>query len=146
MEHECRKGIDCIGITVVFSCHDGKGNYLLSKRTDQCRDEHGTWEPGSGGVELGDSVLDILKKEIAEEYGTEVLEHEFMGYRDMHREHQGQKTHWIALDYKVRIDPATVTNAEPHKHSEIGWFRLGKFPSPLHSQYPLYLEKYEGIL
>lgn len=146
MEHECRKGIDSIGVCIVFSCHDGAGNYVLAKRTEQCRDEHGTWEPGSGAVELGDSPIDTLTKEIQEEYGTTPISYEFMGYRDMHREHQGKKTHWIALDYRVLVDPSTVRNMEPHKHDEIGWFKLGEFPEPLHSQYPAYLEKYKGIL
>ncbi|KND50946.1 MAG: NUDIX hydrolase [Parcubacteria bacterium C7867-007] len=143
---ECRKGIDYTGISVAFSCHDGEGNYLLSKRTDQCRDEHGRWESGSGAVDLGEDVIEALIKEISEEYGTKPISYEFIGFRDLHREHNGEQTHWLAIDFKVLIDPATVINAEPHKHDEIGWFKLGAFPEPLHSQHPAYLKKYEEIL
>jgi 8-oxo-dGTP diphosphatase len=139
-----KKGIDCIGNTVVFMCHDGEGNFLLSKRSVQCRDEHGTWDPGGGGIELGDGVLDTLHKEIAEEYCTEVIEQEFLGYRDVHRENDGVKTHWIALDFLVLIDRAKVANGEPHKLEAIEWFRIEDFPSPLHSQFPYFLEKYRG--
>jgi hypothetical protein len=57
METPMKKGIDCIGNTVVFACHDGQGNYLLSKRSTACRDEHGTWDQGGGGIELHDTVI-----------------------------------------------------------------------------------------
>ncbi len=143
---EPKAGIDFIGNTVVFACHDGAGKYLLSKRSANCRDEHGTWDPGGGRVELYDTVEDTLRKENAEEYCTDVLDCEFLGYRSVHREVNGQKTHWIALDFKVRIDPAKVANGEPHKLEEIAWFALDELPAPLHSQFPYFLEKYRARL
>ena len=136
------KGIDFIGISVVYACHDGKGNFLLSKRGKNCRDEHGTWDPGGGGIEFGDTAEETLRKEIMEEYSTPILNYEFMGYRDVFREQNGKKTHWIALDFKVLVDKEKVKNGEPHKFDEIGWFKLDNLPTPLHSQYPHFLKKY----
>ncbi|MBI2474503.1 MAG: NUDIX domain-containing protein, partial [Candidatus Taylorbacteria bacterium] len=98
-----KKGEDYTGVSVIYLCHDGKGNYLLNKRSANCRDEHGRWDCGGGGLEFGDTVENTLKKEIMEEYGVEVLGSEFLGFRDVHREHDGMKTHWIALDYKVLV-------------------------------------------
>jgi 8-oxo-dGTP pyrophosphatase MutT (NUDIX family) len=141
-----KKGEDYTGITIVYFCHDGRGNFLLSKRTAQCRDEHGSWDPGGGALEFGDTVKDTLRKEIAEEYGTEVLAHEFLGYRDVHREHEGRPTHWIALDFKVLVDRSKVKNGEPHKFERLEWFTLENLPQPLHSQFPYFLEKYRGRL
>ena len=141
-----KKGEDYTGVTIVFACHDGAGNYLLDKRSENCRDEHNTWEPGGGGLEFNDTVEGTLRREIAEEYCTDVLGHEFLGYRDVHREHNGKKTHWIALDFKVLVDREKVRNGEPHKFTEIGWFKLGAFPEPLHSQFPYFLEKYKDRL
>jgi len=141
-----RKGIDCIGNTVVFACHDGEGNYLLSKRSVRCRDEHGTWDPGGGGVELHDTVENTLRKEIKEEYCTDVLDIEFLGYRDVHRTHNGEPTHWIALDFRVRVDRNKVRNGEPHKLEQLGWFTLNALPTPLHSQFPNFLELYKDRL
>ncbi len=141
-----QKGIDYTGITIVYLCHDGHGNILLSKRSDKCRDEHGTWDPGGGGLELHDTVINTLKKEIKEEYCTDVLNHEFLGYRDVHREHDGKKTHWIALDFKVLIDKDKVQNGEPHKFDDIKWFKLDSLPTPLHSQFPKFLELYKDKL
>ncbi len=140
------KGKDYTGISIVFLCHDGAGNILLSKRGIKCRDEQGTWDPGGGGLEFGDTVENTLKKEILEEYCTDVLDFEFLGYRDVHREHDGRKTHWLALDFKVLIDKNKVKNGEPHKLDALEWFKLDNLPSPLHSQFPLFLKLYKDKL
>ena len=129
-----KKGEDYTGVTVVYFCHDGKGNFVFNKRGENCRDEQGKWDVGGGGLEIHDTVENTLRKEIKEEYGADVLESEFLGYRDVHREQNGKKTHWIALDFKVKVDRSKVKNGEPHKFTEIGWFALDKLPSPLHSQ------------
>lgn len=132
---------------MVYFCHDGKGNFLMHKRSAKARDEHGRWDIGAGSVEVHETVENTLRKEIREEYGTEVLGFEFLGFRDVHREHEGRPTHWVALDFKVLIDPSSVKNGEPHKFDEIGWFRLGSLPNePLHSQLPHFLKKYKERL
>ena len=77
---------------------------------------------------------------------SDVISFEFLGFRDVHREHDGQKTHWIALDFKVLVDPANVKINEPHKFDELGWFTMNTLPKPWHSQFPEFLEKYHGKL
>jgi len=141
-----KKGIDYTGVTVVYFCHDGDGHFLMSKRSTNCRDEHGCWDPGGGALEFGHSVIDTLQKEITEEYCTDILDYKFLGYRDVHREHQGQKTHWIALDFKVLVDKDKVKNGEPHKFEEIKWFSLNNLPTPLHSQFTNFLNLYKNKL
>lgn len=143
---QLKKGQDFIGVTVVYFCHDGKGKFLMAKRSQNARDEHGRWDIGGGGLDFGSTVIDQLRQEISEEYCTDVLEHEFLGYRDVHREHQGHPTHWIALDFKVKVDPSKAAIGESHKFDEIGWFTLGKLPEDLHSQLPEFLEKYQEKL
>lgn len=73
------KGIDHVGITVCYLCHDGQGNVLLNKRGLKARDEQGRWDFGGGGLEFGDTIEATLKKEISEEYCTDVLDFDFMG-------------------------------------------------------------------
>jgi len=140
------KGVDFIGITVVYFCHDGMGSFLMSKRKDTCRDEHGTWDPGGGALEFGITVEENLRKEIKEEYCTDVLNYEFLGYRDVHRIHNGARTHWIALDFKVLVDKTKVKNGEPHKLEKINWFTIDNLPKPLHSQFPNFLKLYKSRL
>ena len=141
-----KKGEDYTGITVVYVCHDGKGNVLFNKRSVNCRDEHGKWDTGGGGLEFGETVEDTLKKEIAEEYLTDVLDYEFLGFRDVHRERDGINTHWIALDFKVLVDREKAGNGEPHKFDEVEWFKISSLPEPLHSQLPCLFEKYKDSL
>ena len=116
------------------------------RQSDAHRDEHGTWDPGGGGLELHDTVEGTLRKELGEEYCAEPLAIEFLGYRDVHREHGGAKTHWIGLDFKVLVDREKVRNGEPHKFDEIGWFTIDTLPSPLHSALPDDLKKFRSRL
>jgi ADP-ribose pyrophosphatase YjhB (NUDIX family) len=97
-------------------------------------------------VELGDTIENALRQEIREEYSAEIVKSEFLGFRDVHREYEGRKTHWVALDFKVLVERERVKNGEPHKFETLGWFRLEALPTPLHSQLPHALEKYKEKL
>jgi len=139
-------GVDYPAITVVFFCHDGQGNYLLNLRSKNCRDEHGCWDFGGGLLELHETVDQLLHRELKEEYNVEPLSYEFLGNREMHRINQGKKTHWLALDYKVLIDPSKVHNNEPHKFDDLTWYRIDQLPEPLHSCLPEALTNYKNRL
>src|SRR3954471_17160876 len=99
-----KKGVDCVGVSVVFFCHDGQGNVVMAKRSQNARDEQGRWDIGAGAVELHDTVEHTLRKEIKEEYNCEVISYDFLGFRDVHRTHKGVSTHWITLDFKVLVE------------------------------------------
>lgn len=118
----------------------------MAKRGENCRDENGTWDIGGGALEIGDQVEGRLRTEIKEEYGADVLQWEFLGYSDVHRKHDGKETHWLALEFKVLVDPAQVKNAEPHKLDEVKWFKLDNLPKKLHSELPEFFEKYKKSL
>ncbi len=120
----------------------------MAKRSKNSRDEQGVWDIGAGGMEYEDSAEETLKKEIKEEYCADVLSFEFMGYRDIFREYGETSTHWIALDFKVLVNPSQVKIGEPHKFDEIKWFTLNSLPpeGELHSQLPKYLAKYKNQL
>ena len=141
-----QKGIDYIGITVSYLCHDGQGNFLLNKRSSNCRDEHGAWDFGGGGLDFEETVDDTLKKELMEEYCVEPVNYEFLGYADIFREMDGKKTHWLAIEFLVQVDREKVKNGEPHKFDEIGWFTLDNLPTPAHSTQKYVLEKFKDKL
>lgn len=142
------KGIDHIGVSVVNFCHDNTGRFVMLKRGAKARDENGRWDLPAGGLEFGETVEGTIKKEIKEEICADVVSFEFLGFRDVHREHNGRPTHWIALDFKVLVNPEQVKIGEPHKFDEIKWFSLSDLPidSQMHSQLPLFLEKYKHKL
>ena len=141
-----QKGVDYIAVGVSYFCHDGKGNYLMNKRSINCRDEHGTWDIGGGGIDFDDTIESTLRKELKEEYCVETISYEFLGYRDVFREQNGKKTHWVQFFFKVLVDPKEVKNGEPHKFDEIGWFRLDNLPTPLHSQIRIQVELFKDKL
>ncbi len=141
-----QKGIDYIGITVSYLCHDGQGNFLLNKRSTNCRDEHGAWDFGGGGLDFGETVDDTLRKELMEEYCVEPVNYEFLGYADIFREMDGKKTHWLSIEFLVQVDREKVKNGEPHKFDEIGWFTLDNLPKPAHSTQKYVLEKFKDKL
>ncbi len=142
-----QKGFDYIGIAAVTMCHNGEGKYLISQRGLGCRDEHGAWEPaGGGGVEHGESLDDAVLREVREECGTTPYDIEYMGFREVFREIDGKKSHYISFDFKARINPEEVRITEPDKCDELRWCTIPEIPNPQHSQFPIFLEKYKDRL
>lgn len=131
---DLRRGVDHIGVTVCFVVHDGKGNVLLQKRSQNCRDERGTWDVGGGAVEFGERIEDAVRREVTEELCTKPVKVEFLLAYDAHRtNHEKEQTHWVALGHAVQVDPSKVKIGEPYKIDEIGWFNSKNLPKPLHS-------------
>ncbi|MEA3249853.1 MAG: NUDIX domain-containing protein [Patescibacteria group bacterium] len=145
---EPKKGLDFIGTGVIFFCHDGHGRFLMAKRGVNARDERGRWDIGAGAIEFGENIGDALRREIHEEYCTDVIGYDFLGFRNVRRTHEGHPTHWIALDYLVAIDPKKVRNGEPHKFDDIRWFNFDGLPdvTDIHSQLPTFFERYSERL
>ena len=134
-EHDLRRGVDFIGVTCSFVCHDGHGRILLHKRSKNCRDEQGNWDNGGGAHEFGDDIEDTIRREIEEEYGAKPFNLQFIKAYDAHRQlADGTPTHWVAILYAAQVDPAEAQNNEPYKIDDIGWFTLDHLPLPLHSQ------------
>lgn len=148
-----KAGIDFVGITTPFYCHDGNGNFLLHKRSKNCRDEQGKWDPGSGQLDFGISVKENVLKEVLEEYGCIGEIQEQLPAHDIFREIDGVKTHWVAIPFFVLVDPKQVRINEPDKIDEIGWFTLDGLPTPIHSGFQFtferfkeHFDKYRGLL
>lgn len=145
-------GIDYVGISTVFICHDGKSNFLLHKRSQKCRDEKGTWDFGGGKLEYGLTLEENVLKEIEEEYGCKGKIDEQLPSFTLFRESDGIKTHWIAVPYVVKVSPKDASIGLPEKIDELGWFDLNNLPSPLHTgvvfiveEFQTYLKKYSKI-
>jgi len=136
-------GLDYVGITTPFYCHDGKGNILMHKRTTECRDEHGRWDAGSGKLEFGLTLQENVLQEVFEEYGCKGVIERGLPPIDIFREHEGQKTHWLAIPFFVRVNPNEVINGEPHKIEEIKWFPINDLPEPLHTGFASGFNKYK---
>lgn len=139
-----KPGIDFIGVSVPFYCHDGKGNFLLHMRSDKCRDEKGHWDFGGGRVEFGETLDEAVMREIKEEYGVEGIIEEQLPAHSLLRTEDGVKTHWLIVTHIVKVNRVDVVNNDPEKISEMGWFRLDNLPTPLHTGARYTLEKYKA--
>lgn len=132
---DLKKGVDFIGVTCVFFCHDGKGNLLMHKRSNKCRDEIGRWDTGSGSLEFGETPEQGVIREIQEEYCVKAKKLQFFGARNVLRKNGATNTHWIAFLFVAQVDPKKVKIGEPDKMEELAWFRSSKLPKPLHSAF-----------
>ena len=128
-----KKGVDYTGITVAFLCHDGQGNYVMHRRSQNCRDEHGRWDFGGGALHFNETIERCLEREVKEEFSVSILSANYLGHNQIFREQEGVATHWICFYYQVHVDRDKVVNNEPDKHDEMNWFKLDNLPQPLHS-------------
>lgn len=143
-----KQGIDHIGVTCVFYCHDGKGNLLLHKRSQKCRDERGRWDCGGGAMKMGETFKQTVRREVREEYYAEVKKLRLVGISNVLRKHRGKLTHWIAVLFAVQINPRKVKIGDLEKMDKIGWYKPDKLPKPLHSMFLKHLQyiKDAGII
>jgi ADP-ribose pyrophosphatase YjhB (NUDIX family) len=133
-EIDLRRGVDYIGVTVCFIIHDGEGNILLQKRSQNTRDEQGSWDIGGGAVEFGETLEEAVRREVLEELGAEPLSIDFLLAFEALRQNNSKKTHWVAISHAVKVDPAKVKIGEPHKIDELKWTTSNNLPTPMHSQ------------
>lgn len=141
-----KPGVDYVGVTTSFICHDGNGNVLLGKRSQNTRDEQGTWEFGGGKLEVGLTLEQNVLKEIREEYGCDAVIEKELPPITLFRRNGDEKTHWITVPYIVRVDPLHAKNNEPESIDEIGWFPIGNFPTPFHSGANVILETHKEYI
>ena len=142
-----KKGVDYIGVTCVFYCHDGKGNFLLHQRSEKCKDEQGTWDCGGGGLEFGEEFEEGVKREIKEEYDCDVLNLRFAGVSNVLRKNREKiPTHWIALLFAAEVNPKQVKLGDPEKMIQLGWFKPDEFPEPRHSMLMRHFEMIKEVI
>lgn len=138
-----KAGIDYIAITTPFYCNDGKGNFILHKRSVNCRDEKGTWDTGGGQLEFGQTLEESVLREVKEEYGCHGKIQEALPPYTLFRKNGEKKTHWLAVPFFILVYPDEVKNGDPEKIAEIGWFKFSSLPKPLHPGLMLVLKKYK---
>jgi 8-oxo-dGTP diphosphatase len=118
MPHE-RPSRPVLGAAAVILNEDGK---VVLIRRGQAPDA-GEWSIPGGGVELGESVAEALRREVREETGLEIAVGEFLEvYERVERDADGVRFHFVVLDYRATVtggalragtDAAEVVFADP---------------------------------
>ncbi len=141
-----KTGVDCIGISTSFYCHDGKGNFLFHRRSNNCRDEVGVWDCGGGQLEYGLSLETNVLKEVREEYGcVGKVEKQLPAITLFRKNKEGQNTHWIVVPFIIRVERSEVKNNDPEKIEKIEWHSLNNLPHPLHPGFIKTIETHRSL-
>jgi len=145
MQSKIIPGIDFIGISTPFYCNDGKGNFVLHKRSYKARDEVGVWDFGAGQLDFGEDVEKGVLRELYEEYGVYGEIQEQVPAHSIVRIFNGIKTHWLAVPFFIKVDTSKVKIMEKEKFSEIGIFSLNNFPKPFHTGAQITMKKFPKL-
>ena len=115
----------CVGCVIVKD-----NQILLQKRTD-----NGKWATHGGSMELGETFLDCLNRELKEELNIKVINPKVINIytgEDMHYTYpNGDEVYMICTVYLVDefIGNMKVDNKEV---SEVKWFDIDKLPKNVH--------------
>ena len=116
----CQIGKDCIGVGVGALIQNEQGEILLALRSQQAKNERGTWEIPGGAVEFGETLKQALQREIREEIGIEIEVGELLHVCDHILTEEGQ--HWVSPTFICQIKSGTPTIMEPQKCDALQWF------------------------
>ena len=120
MDEAMKRGIDYIGVGVGAIIVDNQGRLFLSKRGPQAKNERGLWEFPGGSVEFGETLAEALKREMREEYGSEIEVGELLDVVDHILPNEGQ--HWVSPTFICTIARGEPRIREPGKCTAVGWF------------------------
>jgi ADP-ribose pyrophosphatase YjhB (NUDIX family) len=136
------KGVSFVGVSVAVFVYNDQGKILLLKRGKKARDENGRWAPVAGGLKHGESLDAALSRELKEECRAAPISTDFLGYLDVFRtSDEGLPTHWLCMCFAVKVDPALVEIGEPEATEDLDWFSIEALPTPLHSQFDMFMNK-----
>jgi len=137
-----KQGIDYIGIGIGALIFDSAGQLFLAKRSQNCRNERGSWETPGGSIKFGEKLVDALQREMKEEYGIDLKEIRIYSVDDHILPEEEQ--HWVAISCVAKIQKEQKPSImEPDKCDDIGFFELENLPNPLSKITMIALEKFK---
>ena len=129
----------CVGCVIVKD-----NQILLQKRTD-----NGKWATHGGSMELGETFLDCLNRELKEELNIKVINPKVINIytgEDMHYTYpNGDEVYMICTVYLVEEFTGNM-KVDNKEVSEVKWFDIDKLPRSIHDPDQKVLEDVNRIL
>ena len=129
----------CVGCVIVKD-----NQILLQKRTD-----NGKWATHGGSMELGETFLDCLNRELKEELNIKVINPKVINIytgEDMHYTYpNGDEVYMICTVYLVEEFTGNM-KVDNQEVSEVKWFDIDKLPRSIHDPDQKVLEDVIRIL
>jgi mutator protein MutT len=139
---ELKAGRDYIGVGVGVMVRNAKGEFLLLKRTEKCRNEAGKWCFPGGKVEFGEKIFEAAKREALEETGIKVEPLRVLKLIDHFIPEE--KQHWANPIVEAKLLNGMPKIMEPEKCSEIKWFSIQNLPEVTINMEELFKDIREG--
>ena len=106
-----------------------KGEVLLGLR--QGSHGAGEWSFPGGHLEKGETLAEMVKREVKEETGLEVDSLEFISLTEEFRYLKSHGKHYVSLGFKADYKGGEPRLMEPNKFKEWRWFSLDNLPKNL---------------
>lgn len=128
-----------VGVSAVI--FNNKNEILMMKRKGSHGD--GTWAFPGGAMELGEGIVEAMRREVAEEIGVTVTDEVFLAVYNLL---DYMPKHYVGISFVVTDWSGEPKILEPAKCSEIGWFSMRNLPSPRFAPIDKYLlQAYESL-
>lgn len=99
-----------------------ENEFLIVKRNENDDLYPGAWEFPGGHLEIGETLLDGLKRELYEEIGFDLeFEPIITHYYDEIKNKNGELIHNLEIDFIINIDKSLVNVKLSDEHSEHKW-------------------------
>jgi 8-oxo-dGTP diphosphatase len=118
------QGRDYVGVGVGAVVLNESGEVLLILRRKE--PEAGQWSIPGGAVEWFETCSDAVKRECMEEVGLSVEIVSLLTVVDYILPNDA--SHWVSIEYLVRIVSGRAGNYSGLENADIGWFPLNALP------------------
>lgn len=121
---------------------DVKRRVLMLHRSNTVRSARNVWSFPSGLHDIGESIQECAKRELAEEFGVEVLQTQTIDvYENIAGDADAQEQeHWVIVLVAALVkDVDAIVNNEPDKHDQTKVLDLlTEVDGSLHVKYPFH--------
>lgn len=105
-----------------------KGDHILMQKRLNAHGE-GTWSPGGGHLEFGETIEECARREIKEETGLVINDIQILGFtNDVFKE---EDKHYVTIFCAAEWEKGEPVICEPDKIEKLEWFHWSELPEPL---------------